>query len=237
MIYTTIINIKLYCLVSIFSFSLLAQEENINSRLLKPNEELDNKIEKEENPKSRILIIDEEKSNKRVPLLKKNKQDNTIKENTKSINNETVNTNERNDLPKKKDIKKEEKSLDIENEYKIKELNDKEFEGNNKLENIKIIYLPDSSVADDKSIENFKKKIKFLNKKSKITIRSYASKSKGNSSSFARRLSLSRALKIRNILLNDGFLKTNVFVRALGTEGSQLESQDIIILVIDKIIN
>ena len=148
---------------------------------------------------------------------------------------------------KKNCIKKWKKKIEIlkrekleKNEKKLKKQSiEKKINSNKNKSNfydeqiIKILFLPDATDISEDESNIFDKKIASINKEKRITIRSYSSKGEEKTTSFARRLSLSRALKVRNILLDIGFSNTNVFVRALGTEKSNSDSQDIIILDIN----
>mgnify|MGYP001296680727 CR=1 FL=1 len=116
---------------------------------------------------------------------------------------------------------------------KIIEEKDEKNKASQKEKKIKIFYLPDSSDIDDVTLKKFYTNIRKIDKNYRVTLRSYSSKSKERTTSFARRLSLTRALKVRNILLEEGFLNTKVFVKALGAENSNQESQDVLILDID----
>ena len=133
-------------------------------------------------------------------------------------------------------IEKTEDQIIIENEntdLKIINQKDAKNEALQKEKKIKIFYLPDSSDIDDETLKKIYLNIRRIDKNNKITLRSYSSKSQERTTSFARRLSLTRALKVRNILLEEGFSNTKVFVRALGAENSNQENQDILIFDIE----
>ena len=194
------------------SLNSLANEQNVNSRLL-------------DDEKENLTIINSEKDKRPKSKLMNSKED---------IEEETL-------------LKKKEKKIKIikkekleKNEKKLKnQLIEKKINSNKNKSNfydeqiIKILFLPDATDISEDESNIFDKKIASINKEKRITIRSYSSKGEEKTTSFARRLSLSRALKVRNILLDIGFSNTNVFVRALGTEKSNSDSQDIIILDIN----
>ena len=69
-----------------------------------------------------------------------------------------------------------------------------------------------------------------LNKENILSLKSYASKNTNQGSSEARRLSLSRALEIRSLFIENNFPATNIFVRALGAENNNEGFTDIVII-------
>ena len=193
------------------SLNTLANEQNVNSRLLDDEKENFTIINSEEGkmPKSKLIDDKEEieeempkKPEKKIEIIKKEKVEKNEKKSTKQL------------IEKKTNSDKNKSNFYDE---KI----------------IKILFLPDATDISDDESNTLNKKIAKINKDKRITIRSYSSKVEEKTTSFARRLSLSRALKVRNILLNLGFSNTNVFVRALGTEKPNSDSQDIIILDIN----
>ncbi len=157
-------------------------------------------------------------------------QDEKTKVDENSIQKVKKVKDQRNESEKKDD------QIIIKDESVEKKIIKEKYEKNkasNKEKKIKIFYLPDSSDVDDVTLKQFYINIREIDKNRRITLRSYSSKSKQRTTSFARRLSLTRALKVRNILLEEGFLNTKVFVKALGAEDSNQESQDILILDVD----
>ena len=194
------------------SLNTLANEQEVNSRLLDDEKENFTIINSEEGkrPKSKLINVKEEiekkklhkKMEKKIEILKREK----LEKNEKKL--------------KKQSIEKKINSNKNKSNFYDEQI-------------IKILFLPDATDISEDESNIFDKKIASINKEKRITIRSYSSKGEEKTTSFARRLSLSRALKVRNILLDIGFSNTNVFVRALGTEKSNSDSQDIIILDIN----
>ena len=194
------------------SLNTLANEQEVNSRLLDDEKENFTIINSEESkrPKSKLINVKEEiekeklhkKMEKKIEILKREK----LEKNEKKL--------------KKQSIEKKINSNKNKSNFYDEQI-------------IKILFLPDATDISEDESNIFDKKIASINKEKRITIRSYSSKGEEKTTSFARRLSLSRALKVRNILLDIGFSNTNVFVRALGTEKSNSDSQDIIILDIN----
>ena len=194
------------------SLNILANEQNFNSRLL-------------DGEKENFTIINSEKDKRPISKLINGKEE---------IEEETLpkKTEKKIEIIKKEKLKKNEKKFK-------KQLIEKKINSNKNKSDfydeqiIKILFLPDATDISDEESNVFNKKIVSINKEKRITIRSYSSKGQEKTTSFARRLSLSRALKVRNRLLDIGFSNTNVFVRALGTEKPNSDSQDIIILDIN----
>ena len=71
-----------------------------------------------------------------------------------------------------------------------------------------------------------------MNKENILTIKSYASQSNKGSSE-ARRRSLSRALEIRSLFVENEFPATNILVRALGSEENDEDYTDVIIIEVN----
>ena len=194
------------------SLNTLANEQEVNSRLLDDEKENFTIINSEEGkrPKSKLINVKEEiekkklhkKMEKKIEILKREK----LEKNEKKL--------------KKQSIEKKINSNKNKSNFYDEQI-------------IKILFLPDATDISEDESNIFDKKIASINKEKRITIRSYSSKGQEKTTSFARRLSLSRALKVRNRLLDIGFSNTNVFVRALGTEKPNSDSQDIIILDIN----
>ena len=144
------------------------------------------------------------------------------------------------ELPNEKDIKKKsqtdlESSDIIKNKVKIKK--DKKIKLNKsnnkkKLENnkFKIFYKANEVKPADKDLDYILNSFSNYNKDKKINILAFASKGANKTSSDARRLSLSRALLLRKLFINNKFLSTNIYVRAMGSELNKEESQDIVII-------
>ena len=194
------------------SLNTLANEQEVNSRLLDDEKENFTIINSEESkrPKSKLINVKEE--------IEKEKLHKKMEKKIEIIKREKLEKNE-------KKLKKQSIEKKINSNKNKSNFYDEQI--------IKILFLPNATDISEDESNIFDKKIASINKEKRITIRSYSSKGEEKTTSFARRLSLSRALKVRNILLDIGFSNTNVFVRALGTEKSNSDSQDIIILDIN----
>jgi hypothetical protein len=72
-----------------------------------------------------------------------------------------------------------------------------------------------------------------FNKENILTIKSYASKNVNKGSSEARRRSLSRALEVRSLFVENEFPATNILVRALGSQENDEGYTDIIIIEVN----
>jgi outer membrane protein OmpA-like peptidoglycan-associated protein len=79
-------------------------------------------------------------------------------------------------------------------------------------------------------IKNFYDNLVKLNNKDSITIKGYAQKSEGDSTSKVRRLSLKRALFLRSLLLKENFNITQIYVKALGYDNELEGNKDIVII-------
>ncbi|MEC8100220.1 MAG: OmpA family protein, partial [Pseudomonadota bacterium] len=96
-----------------------------------------------------------------------------------------------------------------------------------------IIYKPfQDSLSEEAIIKVIETSNKF-NKEQIITIKSYASRNKSQGSSEARRLSLSRALEVRSIFIENNFPATNILIKALGTEKNKEGFTDIILIEVN----
>ena len=79
-------------------------------------------------------------------------------------------------------------------------------------------------------IKNFYDSLVKLNKKDSITIKGYAQKREGDSTSKVRRLSLKRALFLRSLLLKENYNISKIYVKALGHDNKLEGNKDIVII-------
>ena len=200
-----------YCilisLLLINSALVFSNDTNEDSYKLVSEKRTENNSNDLENnrPKSR-LIKPNSKNNINKPIQeKKNKLDENFDPKFNKVKGES------------NESEKKDNQIIIKDETineKITKEKDEKNKALQKEKKIKIFYLPDSSDIDDVALKQFYINIRKIDKNNRITLRSYSSKSKERTTSFARRLSLTRALKARNILLEEGFLNTKVFVKA-----------------------
>ncbi len=99
--------------------------------------------------------------------------------------------------------------------------------------NLRLIYEPTQFSLNSKEANKIVEVSNKLNKEATIIIKSYASKKNKNGSSEARRLSLSRALEIRRIFIENGFPATSILVKALGSEKNNQGFTDIVVIEIN----
>ena len=153
-----------------------------------------------------------------------NKDKNTNLEDAKSIN--------------KKPVKKIlEKEIDTNSESKIKKKKETKEKQNEEIliqENeYRIIYRPKQDSLSEKSLIKVIELSNRIKKDSFITMVSYASKNNKQGTSDARRLSLSRALEVRRVFIENEFPATNISVRALGSNENKEGFTDIIIISVN----
>ncbi|MBV69361.1 MAG: hypothetical protein CMJ08_06140 [Pelagibacterales bacterium] len=176
-------------------------------------------------------------------LIKKNKtKDTSI---TSSDNKKNKASNE--DLKKKEKINKKDKAKEgaikkeknvVKNKdstiNKIAEEIDKGSENSIifKDNKFRIIYKPNKIKLSQKDVIKIIEISSNFNKENILTIKSYASQSNKGSSE-ARRTSLSRALEIRSLFVENEFPATNILVRALGTEENDEGFTDVIIIEVN----
>ena len=159
-------------------------------------------------------------------LIKKNINknisiDSTIKKKSEKLLNKEVRPikpdNTLKKIEKKKEtIEKEMKQFEIVEEKKLR-----------------IIYKPNQLKLEEKVLIKIIELSNSLGSENFISLISYASKSKKEGSSDARRLSLSRALEVRKVLIENEIPATNISVRALGTKKNNEGFTDIVIITID----
>ena len=163
---------------------------------------------------------------KRTDVEKKlnNNEKNTNLEDTKRINKK----------PAKKILEKE---IDINSESIIKKKKETKEKKNEQIliqENeFRIIYRPKQESLSEDSLIKVIELSSRIKKDSFITMVSYASKNNKQGTSDARRLSLSRALEVRRVFIENEFPATNISVRALGSNENKEGFTDIIIISIN----
>ena len=163
-------------------------------------------ILKSENMKFKYITLSENKLPESRLLIdgQKEKIENKVKEKKKKKNKlEKIN---------KKELKSKKKPV-LKKNYKFK-INFMQEEEKPSAEEIKIFY------------DNLVK----LNKKGSITIKGYAQKREGDSTSKVRRLSLKRALFLRSLLLKENYNITQIYVKALGHDNELEGNKDIVII-------
>ena len=136
-------------------------------------------------------------------------------------NNQNLNSKK---IINKKEAKKDTKKK----EYQIKEKKIKKLE--NRLIKITIKYSPDEVKPDKYELNIFENKISRFSKLSNLTIEGYAEKKQGESSSNVRRLSLKRALFLREIFLKNKYKSTKIYVKAMGDDINISGSKDVVII-------
>ena len=102
-----------------------------------------------------------------------------------------------------------------------------------KNKNFKVIYKPSQINLNQEDIIKIIDISNNLNKESILTIKSYASKNNSQGSSEVRRKSLSRALEVRSLFIENEFPATNILVKALGSEKNNEGFTDIVIVEIN----
>ena len=131
---------------------------------------------------------------------------------------------------KKKKSKQEQKILNN------KQKQEKKQKVQNKIENllttitITIKYLPNKEKPDAKELNILEEAMPKFSNLNSLTIKGYAEKRFGDSSSKVRRLSLKRALCLRELFLKNNFESTKIFVRAMGYDANISGNKDIVII-------
>ena len=175
-----------------------------------------------ENNQSRQVIAQNTKLKSRI--LKKDQHISDVKEG--GVTEDIYDKNKKKAVEKNKATKKTKKVLK-EKIIKNAKQNNKILQKDNKLF---VYFLQNKSSLEDTSTYLFEKKLLEIENVKEIIVEAFASKTENNNSSSARRLSLSRALSIRSILMKNNYKKTIIKIRALGTESSNLDSQDVAII-------
>ena len=170
-------------------------------------------ILKSDNMKLKYIILSENKLPESRLLMdgQKEKTDNKVQKIKKNHNENKL------EKINKKELKIKKKPV-LKINYKFK-INFVQEEEKPSVEEIKIFY------------ENLLK----LNKKGSITIKGYAQKREGDSTSKVRRLSLKRALFLRSLLLKENYNITQIFVKALGHDNELEGNKDVVIITNNQI--
>ena len=128
---------------------------------------------------------------------------------------------------KKNKKKHNENKLEKKNKKALKIKNKAVFKKNHKF---KVNFMQEEEKPSTEEIKIFYDNLVKLNKKDKITIKGYAQKREGDSTSKVRRLSLKRALFLRSLLLKENYKITQIYVKALGHDNELEGNKDIVII-------
>ena len=159
------------------------------------------------------LIKKNTNKNTSIDSIKKKKSEKFIKKEVRPIKTDTTSKQ----IEKKKEaIKKAIKPVELVEENKLR-----------------IIYKPNQSKLEEKALIKIIELSSNVSSENLISLISYASKNNKEGSSDARRLSLSRALEVRKVLIENEIPATNISVRALGTKKNNEGFTDIVIISID----
>ncbi len=139
------------------------------------------------------------------------------------------------DRKKKKIENKSKEKKKNKNENELEKINKKEIKSNKKpvlinKYNFKINFMKEKEKPSAKEIKIFYDNLIKLNKKGSITIKGYAKKREGDSTSKVRRLSLKRALFLRSLLLKENYNINQIYVKALGHDSELRGNKDIVII-------
>ena len=126
------------------------------------------------------------------------------------------------------------------NENKLEKINKKELKSKKKPVlkknyKFKINFVQEEEKPSVEEIKIFYENLVKLNKKGSITIKGYAQKREGDSTSKVRRLSLKRALFLRSLLLKENYNITQIFVKALGNDDELEGNKDVVIITNNQI--
>ena len=130
----------------------------------------------------------------------------------------------------KNKVKKEKKNI---NKNEIEKINKKEPKNKQDLQKkyqFKVNFMQEEEKPSAEEIKIFYDNLVKLNKKLSITIKGYAQKREGDSTSKVRRLSLKRALFLRSLLLKENYNITQIYIRALGYDSELEGNKDIVII-------
>ena len=134
-----------------------------------------------------------------------------------------------NDKKLKKNRSKQEQEI-----QNNKQKQEQEQEIKNKIENIlttiTIKYLPNKEKPDTKELNILEEAMPKFSNFNSLTIKGYAEKRSGDSSSKVRRLSLKRALFLRELFLKNSFESKKIYVRAMGYDSNISGNKDIVII-------
>ena len=126
------------------------------------------------------------------------------------------------------------------NENKLEKINKKKLKSKKKsvlqkTYRFKINFMQEEVQPSVEEIKIFYDNLVKLNKKGSITIKGYAQKREGDSTSKVRRLSLKRALFLRSLLLKENYNITQIFVKALGNDNELEGNKDVVIITNNQI--
>ena len=126
------------------------------------------------------------------------------------------------------------------NENKLEKINKKELKSKKKPVlkknyKFKINFVQEEEKPSVEEIKIFYENLVKLNKKGSITIKGYAQKREGDSTSKVRILSLKRALFLRSLLLKENYNITQIFVKALGHDNELEGNKDVVIITNNQI--
>ena len=124
---------------------------------------------------------------------------------------------------------KQEQEQEIQNNKQKQEIQNKI---ESPLTTITIKYLPNKEKPDTKELNILEEAIPKFSNLNSLTIKGYAEKRDGDSSSKVRRLSLKRALFLRELFLMNSFESKKIYVRAMGYDSNILGNKDIVIISI-----
>lgn len=137
-------------------------------------------------------------------------------------------------IDKKFKKNQDKQELEIKKIKQEQELETKKTTKKNKIENtsikVTIKYLPNKSKPENNELIILKDAITKLSNINSLTIKGYAEKRLGDSSSKVRRLSLKRALFLRELFLKNNFQSTKIYVRAMGYDSNIKGNKDIVII-------
>ena len=160
-------------------------------------------------PKSRLLTEKKLKKNK-------SKQEQEI-QNNKQNRPQEIQNNKQNQ-PQEIQNNKQNRPQEIQNKIE------------SALTTITIKYLPNKEKPDTKELNILEEVIPKFSNLNSLTIKGYAEKRSGDSSSKVRRLSLKRALFLRELFLKNSFESKKIFVRAMGYDSNISGNKDIVII-------
>ena len=143
-----------------------------------------------------------------------------------------------NNLPESRfliDGKKEKIENKIKEKNKLEKINKRELKSKKKLavqnnHKFKINFMQEEEIPSAEEIKIFYDNLVKFNKKGSVTIKGYAQKREGDSTSKVRRLSLKRALFLRSLFLRENYNITQIYIKALGHDNKLEGNKDIVII-------
>ena len=128
-----------------------------------------------------------------------------------------------------------ENKVKAKNKNKLEKINKKNLKSKKKKtsqnnHNFKINFIQEEEKPSAEELKIFYDNLIKFNKKSSITIKGYALKREGDSTSKVRRLSLKRALFLRSLLLKENYNISKIYVKALGHDNKLEGNKDIVII-------